>query len=174
VGVIAFGAKVEFLTNGLIPFSEFAGNPRPLPSPEGPTPYGEALRILQKSLNNDIRPNVPGAEKGDYKPLVFVCTDGAPTDEWRPARDDIAKRQERKLINMVTVGCGPTIDDVTLKEMAIGPAFRMDNTEESFKTFFRWISQTIKTVSRAFSQPGGDQQAANVAAPNPQVIQFIP
>lgn len=174
VGLITFGASVQLLTNGLVPFPEFASATPTLPNAEGQTPYGEALRQLQKSMNSDVRPIVPGGEKGDWKPLVFVLTDGAPTDDWRTAREEIAKRQERKLANVITVGCGHNINDQTLKEMAIGPTFRMDTTEESFRTFFQWVTQSVKTVSRAFTQPGGDQQPAAVAVPNPQVIQFVP
>jgi uncharacterized protein YegL len=171
VGVITFNAEAQLVNNGLVPFDQFQA---PDFSTSGLTSLGKALRVLQKSLDTDIKPSVKGKEKGDWKPLVFILTDGEPTDDWQNPRQEILEREQRKVLNVITVGCGTTLNVQKLKEIAIGPTFRMDNTPDSFKCFFQWLSQSVKAASKAVSQPGGGAQAAAMPAPNPQIIQYVP
>jgi len=170
VGVITFDSDARMVTNGLVPIEQFQP---PQLSASGSTSLGKALRLLQESLDRDVRPAVKGGEKGDWKPLVFILTDGEPTDDWQTPRQEILNRQQRKVLNVITVGCGPYINEQNLKAIAIGPTFRMDNSEASFRTFFQWVSQSVTTVSRAVSQPGGGEQAMNLPPP-PPVIQYVP
>ena len=170
VGVITFGAKVEFVTNGLVPIEDF--QPPDLVA-GGLTPLGEALRLLQKSLDTDVKPGSK-EEKGDWKPLVFILTDGMPTDEWQKPREEILNRQQRKVLNVITVGCGPHMNEQNLKAIATGPTFRMDDSEASFRAFFDWVSQSVISVSRSVSQPGGGEQPTPIPNPDPSIIQYIP
>ncbi|MEN3184713.1 MAG: VWA domain-containing protein, partial [Atribacterota bacterium] len=118
---------------------------------------------------------VPGGEKGDWKPLVFILTDGKPTDDWRTPREELLARKERKVLNVITVGCGPDIDEATLREIAIGPSFKMDADTASFAAFFRWVSQTVRSVSKTLSRPQGQGEASPMPIPiPPDVLQYIP
>ncbi len=171
VGIITFDSDARMVTNGLVPIEQFQP---PQLSASGSTSLGKALWLLQQSLDTDVKPAVKGGEKGDWKPLVFILTDGMPTDDWQTPRQQILNRQQRKVLNVITVGCGPHIDEQNLKAIAIGPTFRMDNSEASFKTFFQWVSLSVKSVSKAVTQPGGGDQPMNLPAPNPQVIQYVP
>lgn len=171
VGVITFDSDARMVTPGLIPIEDFQP---PALTASGSTALGRALRVLKESLDRDIKPSVPGGEKGDYKPLVFILTDGEPTDDWQSPRDELRNRQERKLLNIITVGCGPAVNEQNLKAIAIGPSFRMDNSDASFKAFFQWVSQSVVAVSQSVSQPGGGQQAMNMPQPDPQIIQYVP
>lgn len=171
VGVITFDSDARMVTEGLVPIEQFQP---PQLSASGNTALGKALRVLQQSLDNDVKPARKGGEKGDWKPLVFILTDGEPTDDWQAPRQEILNRQQRKVLNVITVGCGPYINEQNLKAIAIGPTFRMDNSEASFKTFFQWVSQSVKSVSRAVSQPGGGDQPMTMPNPDPQFIQYVP
>lgn len=64
-------------------------------SASGSTSLGKALRVLRESLDQDVRPAIRGKEKGDWKPLVFILTDGEPTDDWHTPRQEILERQQR-------------------------------------------------------------------------------
>ena len=110
IGVIIFGEEATFVTKGLIPIGKFRDefNTESL-SANGQTPLGEALWLLEESLDKDIKAPVKGGDKGDWKPLIFILTDGEPTDEWRKPREAILNRQQKKVINLITVGCGPRI-----------------------------------------------------------------
>lgn len=170
VAVITFDSDARMVTPGLVPIEEFQV---PQLSASGSTSLGKALRLLQQSLDKDVKPAVKGGEKGDWKPLVFILTDGEPTDDWQTPRQEILNRQQRKVLNVITVGCGPYINEQNLKAIAIGPAFRMDNSDASFRAFFQWVSQSVKSVSKAVSQPGSGDQPIALPDP-PQVIQYIP
>ncbi|MCS7252574.1 MAG: VWA domain-containing protein [Armatimonadota bacterium] len=170
VSIITFDSDARMVTNGLVPIDQLQ---LPQLSASGSTSLGKAVKLLQESLDRDIRPAIRGKEKGDWKPLVFILTDGKPTDDWQTPHQEIKNRQERKVLNVITVGCGPEIDEQTLKEIAIGPTFRMDNSEASFRTFFQWVSQSVRTVSKIVTQPGGGEQAESgkaVALPSDSSI----
>ncbi|MGC8668918.1 MAG: vWA domain-containing protein [Chthonomonadales bacterium] len=171
VGVIVFGSTTAMVTKGLEPIESFQP---PAITAGSTTPLGQALRILQESLDRDLKPSVVGGEKGDWKPLVFILTDGQPTDDWQTPRAELLARQQNKLVNIITVGCGPYIDEATLKAIAVGPTFRMDAADASFKAFFQWVTQSVKAVSKAVSQPGAGAAPGQLPNPNPAVIQYVP
>lgn len=170
VGVITFGGEAKKIDDGLVPIDDFTP---PTLTANGGTPLGGALIELQRSLDRDLKPNIVGQERGDWKPLVFILTDGEPTDDWENPRQQILDRQKNGVVNVITVGCGPGINDENLKKIAIGPRFNMDNNERSFREFFKWMTQSIKSVSRSVSNPANQDQPVNLP-PSPQVIQFIP
>jgi len=169
IGVITFGGEAEFITKGLIPFDKFEP---PALSANGQTPLGQAFWLLIESLDKDVKTPVKGKGKGDWKPLVFVLTDGMPTDEWQEPHNEILKRQAKKVISIITVGCGPHINQQNLKDIATGPTFNMDNDDASFKKFFQWVTQATKTVAKSVTQPGGGEKPT--ISPPPAGIQFIP
>jgi len=170
VGVITFDSDARMVTNGLVHIEQFQP---PQLSASGETALGKALQLLQESLDRDVKPTVKGGEKGDWKPLVFILTDGEPTDNWQGPRQEILERQQRKVLNVITVGCGPTLNEQNLNAIAIGPTFRMDATDASFRDFFQWVSQSVKAMSQACSREGAEEQLVNIPPPNPQVIQFV-
>ncbi len=174
MGIITFGGEAEFVTKGLVPFENFSREFRTDSLiANGQTPLGQALWLLVESLDKDIRSSVKGGEKGDWKPLIFILTDGEPTDEWQEPQQVILNRSSKKVINMITVGCGPRINEQNLKDISIGPTFKMDNDDASFKRFFQWVSQSVRVASKAVSQFGGGDKPADLPPP-PDGIQYIP
>jgi len=175
VGVITFGGEAEFVTKGLVSVDDFSQEFRTESLvANGQTPLGQALWLLSESLDKDVKSAVKGGEKGDWKPLIFILTDGEPTDEWREAREAILNRQKKRVINVVTVGCGPRINQQNLRDIAIGPfTFNMHNDEASFKKFFKWVTQTVTTTIKSVSQPGGGNKPITMPQP-PEGMQYIP
>ena len=47
----------------------------------GITSFGEAIDVLMESMDREVQKGSLQA-KGDWKPLVFIMTDGEPTDDW--------------------------------------------------------------------------------------------
>ncbi|MBP1468805.1 VWA domain-containing protein [Candidatus Chloroploca sp. M-50] len=159
VGVITFNSNAQVLSGGLVPISSFQP---PHLSASGVTRVDLAFNRLVESMDRDVVKAVKGGQKGDWKPAVFILTDGYPTDEngnvtdrlWRPARDAVTNRPKGQIkpSSIVAVGCGPNVDDATLKAMSTGMAFRMGTSEAAFAALFQYLSQSITSSV----QPGGN------------------
>jgi uncharacterized protein YegL len=158
VGVITYSSDAQLVTGGLVPIGAF--QPPDLVA-SGVTRLDQAFQRLLESFDRDILKPVKGGHKGDWKPCVFVLTDGKPTDDsgnptnrlWPPARDALVNRPKGQVkpSTIVAVGCGPAVDDATLKEISTGTAFKMGASEAAFAALFQYLSISIT----ASVQPGG-------------------
>ena len=107
----------------------------------GPTHTGEALSLLHSKVISDIKKG-SATEKGDWKPLLFLFTDGSPSDKklYREITPQI------KALNFgIIVGCaaGEHSDDAMLKEIC-DHVVHLDMADAStLKQFFKWVSETI-------------------------------
>jgi uncharacterized protein YegL len=161
VGVITFASDAQLLNNTLVPIADFQA---PDLVAFGVTRLDLAFQVLLRSMDRepDVVKAVKGGQKGDWKPAVFVLTDGLPTNEngevtdrlWMPERDAVINRPKGKIkpSTIVAVGCGPNVDDTTLKNISTGTAFRMEADSAAFVTLFQYLSQSI--VSSV--APGGN------------------
>lgn len=156
ISVISFGgtARVE------VPLTELMGFVPPLLNAEGSTPLGEALRLLNQSIDSEVVLS-SGKGTGDYKPLVFIFTDGEPTDDWRPAAREVKQRSQAKTANIIAVGCGPNVNVGTLKEIT-ETVLRMESVSAGdFQKLLAWVSQSVKKVS-APKTPAGQPAGAPI------------
>lgn len=163
VGVITFASEAQLVTSGLCPIGSF--QPPPLEA-DGVTRLDLAFEELRASIDRDVAQPVKGGQKGDWRPAVFVLTDGHPTNHlgwpsdrlWKPAREAVVDRRDGGIRPsvIVAVGCGPEVNDETLKEISTGTAFRMGTSQAAFTALFQYLSQSITNSV----QPGG-----NVADP---------
>jgi uncharacterized protein YegL len=158
IGVITFNNDAQMATGGLVPISSFQP---PALVAGGVTRLDRAFQVLLTSLDRDVTRPIKGGQKGDWKPAVFVLTDGRPTDEngnptdrlWQPARDTVLNRPKGQIKPsvIVAVGCGHDVEDATLKNISTGTAFRMGTSEAAFVALFQYLSQSITSSV----QPGG-------------------
>jgi uncharacterized protein YegL len=116
----------------------------------GGTAFGEALRTLEMCYDREIIKDTSEEEKGDYKPLVFVMTDGQPTDEWEKITDDIGKlvRDGHKYAYVVALCMGHDADEAVLRRLTDNVMLMRDITPGSMKKFFKYVSQSIKSGSK--------------------------
>jgi len=159
VGVITFASAAQLVTEGLVSLSTFEA---PTLVASGVTRLDLAFEVLLESIERDVVKAVRGGQKGDWKPAVFVLTDGRPTDAegyvsdslWPAARDAVVNRPRghTRPSTIVAVGCGPDVEDTTLKSISTGMAFRMGTSEAAFVALFEYLSQTITSSV----QPGGN------------------
>jgi uncharacterized protein YegL len=161
VGIITFADEAQLQNGTLVPIGNFQA---PDLIAGGVTRLDLAFKVLLQSMDRepDVVKAVRGGQKGDWKPAVFVLTDGLPTDEngyvtdrlWQPARDAVINRPKGQIkpSSIVAVGCGPNVDDATLKSISTGTAFRMGTDSAAFVTLFQYLSQSI--VSSV--APGGN------------------
>jgi uncharacterized protein YegL len=122
---------------------------------DGYTALGAAMTLLDQSLDRELKPNTEG-RKGDYRPLVFLLTDGAPTDEWRGPVAKIKARTVNKIGALVALGCGPNVKMDVLKEISSDVLKMQDTSPDAIRQFFKWVSASIQRTSQKIeTQPDG-------------------
>jgi uncharacterized protein YegL len=137
------------VVNEIVPLTELVSFQLPeITCPQsGPTMTGAGLKYIIQQVKKDVKKGSP-TQKGDWKPLLFVFTDGKPSD--MPAYRE--KIIEIKNLNFgAVVGCaaGPKADEVILKELTDN-VVHLDSADSStLKQFFKWVSETIEQGNKS-------------------------
>jgi uncharacterized protein YegL len=116
--------------------------------PEGsPTNTGAGLEYIIQQVKKDV---IKGSstQKGDWKPLLFVFTDGKPSD-MELYREKIIEVKNLNFGAVVGCAAGPKANDVILKELTDN-VVHLDSTDSStLKKFFKWVSETIEQGNKS-------------------------
>jgi uncharacterized protein YegL len=167
IAVITFESQARMLT----PLTELTQFTPPTLSAGGGTSMGAALRLLNDSLNQDIVANSPD-RRGDYKPLVFLMTDGEPTDSWEHEADAIKNRTKNKVATIIALGCGGGVNSNNLKRITEVVLLMDIITPDMITQYFKWVSQSVSTASVSAQAAGAGQVQANLPPP-PAGIQVV-
>jgi uncharacterized protein YegL len=165
LSVITFASSAQ----QVCPLTELMTFQEPLLEASGSTSLGEALKLLERCLDNEVRKSSP-TQKGDWKPLVFLMTDGQPTDNWEMAADSL---KQKKLGNIIACAAGSGADAQLLKRVTEVVVEIHNLQPDSLKAFFKWVSSSIKTTSQSVAQVVADAAPINLPPPPPQ-IQIVP
>ena len=117
--------------------------------PKFPIGGGTSLSRGLGHLMFELRKNIVKTTmetKGDWKPIVFLFTDGVPTDDCTAAIAEW-KQNWQKTANMVAVSFGNEADISILKELTENVLLFKNTTKEDYRKFFRWVTDSIKTSS---------------------------
>jgi uncharacterized protein YegL len=147
VSVITFADRAE----QVVPLTELARVRIPPLRCRPGTALGGALTLLAECIRREVRTQSAHA-KGDWKPLVFLLTDGMPTDDWEKAAARLRGIAGRHPANLVAIGCGEEPDPYVLMQ-ASGNVLMMRDDPESFRRLFQWISSSITITSKAVANP---------------------
>lgn len=163
LSVIAFSSDARQVT----PLSELMLFKEPVLEAQGQTALGEALALLQKSIEKEVAKSSE-TRKGDWKPLIFLLTDGMPTDSWERSADALKKSRPG---NMIACAIGSDADENVLKRITETVVRMEDVQPDTFKAFFKWVSSSIKITSQSVNASGN--APVNIPSP-PPAIQIIP
>jgi uncharacterized protein YegL len=145
ISIITFDREVK----EIIPLTELAAFQLPeITCPQsGPTMTGMALEFLYENVQKDIRKGT-SKQKGDWKPLLFLFTDGNPND-LKLYRQVIPKIKNSNFGAIICCAAGSLADDSLLKELT-NDVVHLDNADTStLKQFFKWVSETIEQGNKS-------------------------
>jgi hypothetical protein len=78
LSVITFDSEAR----QVVPLTELVAFQPPQIDAGSTTSLGKALKLTKECIEREVQKTTSDA-KGDWKPLVFLMTDGAPTDDWQ-------------------------------------------------------------------------------------------
>jgi len=149
VSVIAFAGKAKTIVP-LTYIMDFI--PPKLPIGNG-TNLSEALNLLMHEIDTNVKKNTPET-KGDWKPLIFILTDGAPNDNYKSAAAQWKMKYGK--YSTVAVLMGEHSDATALKSITDNVLVFKNTTKESYQAFFKWVSSSIQTSSKEIGEKGKD------------------
>lgn len=150
VSVIVFAGKSKCLS----PLTELYKFYPPIFPVGGGTSLGAALDYLMDDMDK-ILIKATTEQKGDWKPIVFLFTDGTPTDDPTAAFSRWNKKY-RHNSNLVIISIGDNVDTQLLGNISDN-VLRLSKTDEiSFKAFFKWVSASIKATSVSVTDMNDD------------------
>lgn len=150
VSIIAFAGKAKVLS----PLTElYKFYPPTFPIGGGTSP-GAGLEALMNDLDASIQKTTL-EQKGDWKPIVFLFTDGNPTDNYHAAFRRWNEKY-RKHCSLIAVSIGDNVNVLTLAQITNDILLLKDTDPESFSKFFKWVTASIKTTSMSVSEQNTD------------------
>lgn len=150
ISIIVFAGKPKTI----VPLQEIVNfYPPKFPIGSG-TSLGDGLGHLMFELRKNIV-KTTHEQKGDWKPIVFLFTDGVPTNDSLVAINEW-KQNWKKTANMIAVSFGSETDTNLLGELTDNVLLFKNTDTSSYKHFFKWVTDSIKTSSIAVeSNPNG-------------------
>jgi uncharacterized protein YegL len=170
VRVIRFADTADSLTSQ-VPIDRFMPGSLALEA-NGATRLDLALSLLQQAMVEDVLARGRNAA-ADGQPLIFVFTDGSPTNElgyasadWKPMHHALLNPAPGlpKPSTIVAVGCGPNVTDDTLRDISTGAFLRAGTTPASFSDAIRFISASVISAVGVIARALADAQAAATRA----------
>lgn len=143
VSVIVFAGQAKTL----VPLQEIINFYPPRFPLGGGTSLSKGLGHLMYELRKNII-KTTYERKGDWKPIVFLFTDGVPTDDTAAAIQEW-KTNWQQHANMVAISFGNETDTQLLSQLTEHVLLFNNADANAYKQFFRWITDSIKTSSES-------------------------
>jgi len=140
--------------------------------PKFPVGGGTSLGVGLGQLMYELRKNTiktTAEQKGDWKPIIFLFTDGVPTDDTKAAFNEWKQNWQRQT-NLIAVSFGEETDLHLLKELTENVLLFKNTTPQSYKEFFRWVTASIKSSSLSVDSNGSGFELSKI---NDDVIEKI-
>lgn len=169
VSVITFCADAE----QVVPLTDIQSFTCPPLTAGGTTAFGAGLRLLEECIRREVVATTTTTQKGDWKPLAFVFTDGQPTDSWETAAESL---KNKRICNIIGCAAGDAADVQMLKKLSETVVKLSDTNEQTVSTFFKWVTQSVKVASASVGTgPANPNQPINLPPPPPNAgIVIVP
>jgi uncharacterized protein YegL len=113
----------------------------------GPTHLGAALELLCQKVDSEVQLSTPD-RKGDWMPLLFIMTDGKPSDVQK-YNQMIPEIKKRHFGSIIACAAGAKADPKPL-ELLTSQVYSLDTTDSAtFRQFFKWVSASVSVGNRS-------------------------
>ena len=156
VAIVTFGADVSVAVD----FTTAEQFTPPTLVTNGATPMGAGIhRAIEMLAERKLTYKANGIMY--YRPWVFMITDGAPTDEWQSAAQQVRSGEAQKAFSFFAVGVEGANFDI-LTQISTREPLKLKGLR--FRDLFQWVSSSQSSVSR--STPGDDVPLSNPTGPS--------
>ncbi len=167
----AFLSVITFNSSAtqLIPLTDLASFQMLDIKASGTTSLGEALSLVARCIDNEVQQTTT-EKKGDWKPLVFIMTDGVPTDNWQ---NGLAEFKRRKIAYTVACAAGSGADTSVLKQITDNVVSLDTADGNSIAKFFAWVTASIGVSSTKVEDSGKEVTGINELPPPPSELNIV-
>lgn len=165
LSIITFDSQAQ----QLVPLTELSSFQEPTLNAGGGTSLGAALSLLASKVDLEVAKTTPDS-KGDWRPLVFIMTDGVPTDD---INKGLTEFKERKFAMVIACAAGQGANSDTLK-MITENVVQLDTADSTtIKAFFKWVSASVSASSTKVEETGIDLGKLNELPPPPPEVNIV-
>lgn len=118
----------------------------------GATFMGAALELLLHCVDRDVK-KTTGDAKGDWRPLLFLMTDGSPSDLYA-YREAIPEIKKRNFGSILACAAGPKAKQAALLELTDRVVTLDTMDSAAFAGFFKWVSASVAIGSSSTGVSG--------------------
>lgn len=132
----------------------------------GATFMGAALELLADEVQKNVKKSTED-QKGDWRPLLFLMTDGSPSDVYA-YQQVIPVIQQLNFASIVACAAGPKAKTESLLQLTDRVVVLDTMDAHSFASFFKWVSASVV----AGSSSAGVSDSISLPPP-PSEIQLV-
>lgn len=162
LSVITYNAQAE----QVLPLTEVYKVQMPEIIAKGRSAMGEALLLLSERVDEEVH-KTTSEQKGDWKPLMFLLSDGGHSG---PIAKPIAEFKKRTFGVVVACAAGEKSHLDVLRKITDNVIQISTTDSQSIKAYFKWISSSICTTSTKIENTGTDGMILEELPPLPQEI----
>lgn len=165
ISIITFDSDAK----QLIPLTDLASFQMVDIKASGVTSFGAALSLLADKVQTEVTKTTL-EQKGDWKPMTFIMTDGVPTDDWQSGWNQL-----KSVYKGFLVGCavGGSADSSILKQITNEVVSLQNADSESISQFFKWVTASISTTSTKLEESGKEVFGLDQLPPPPSELTFV-
>jgi uncharacterized protein YegL len=164
LSVISFDSSAE----QLVPLTDITEFRAPDLEASGSTALGEAMELLAEQMREEVRTTTE-SQKGDWKPLIFVFTDGEPNEGWEEAVDDF---RSQGLATIIACGAGTEVHEETLRRLGDKVILLKDTQPGTLGAFMQWVTASVTAACKSLgTRAKSGEELAEV--PEDQGIRII-
>lgn len=165
LSIITFDSSAQQVT----PLTELSAFQQPSIQASGCTALGEALALLAQRADQEVT-KTTHEQKGDWKPLVFIMTDGEPTDDLNKG---LAEFKKRKWGMVVACAAGAGANTDTLKKITECVVSLDTADSATIKAFFKWVSASVSSGSMKVEETGAEATTLSELPPPPPEVNIV-